>query len=144
MKNYELRILYSKIKMMFNETIKYINFHNDSELPVNIASWIDGSNVLKTITVEPREKLIIHSSEGEWHLHSMLQCEKREIWRQKGLDKVFIIGKFRSQPCYLGKYAWLDYRSFECLYSELPDDVVSENKIRGLMTFSVKNENLQS
>lgn len=123
--------------MNFKETIKYINFYNDSELPLNIDSWIDGSNVLKTITVEPGQKLIIHSSEGEWYLHSMLQSEKkREIWRQKGLDKVFIIGKFRSQPCYLGKYAWLDYSCFECVYSELLDD--NENKITGLMTFSLK------
>ena len=127
--------------MNFKETIKYINFYNDSERPLNIDSWIDGSNVLKTITVEPGQKLIIHSSEGEWYLHSMLQSEKkREIWRQKGLDKVFIIGKFRSQPCYLGNYVWLDYSSmFECVYSELLDDVDNENNIRGLMTFSVKN-----
>jgi hypothetical protein len=126
--------------MSFNEQIKYINFHNDSELPLNIDSWIDGSNVLKTITVEPREKLIIHSSEGEWHLQAMLQSEKREIWRQKGLDKVLTIGKFRSKPCYLGNYVWLDYSCmFECVYSELLDDVDSGNTIRGLMTFSVKN-----
>ena len=69
--------------MKFNETIKYINFHNDSELPLNIDSWIDGSNVLQTITVEPREKLIIHSSEGEWYLHSMLQCVKKEKFGDK-------------------------------------------------------------
>ena len=135
-----IKYLVKITKMNFNETIKYINFHNDSELPLNIDSWIDGSNMLHTISVEPGQKLILHSSEGEWQLQAMLQSDKRDIWCQKGLDKILTIGKFRSQPCYLGNYVWLDYSSiFECVYSELLDDVDNENKIRGLMTFSVKN-----
>ena len=127
--------------MNFAQTIKYINFHNDSELPLNIDSWIDCSNTLQTITIESGRKLILNSSVGEWHLQSMfINPDKRKMWCEKGLDAVLTIGKFRSQPCCLGNYVWLDYNSiFECVYSELPDDVDSENKIRGLMTFSVKN-----
>jgi hypothetical protein len=124
--------------MSFNkETIKYINFHNDSELPIIIDSWVDGTNRLQSIDIEPGQKLIIHSSVGEWHLHAMLDTEKRKIWNDKGLKRVVNIGKFRSQPCASGDYSWLDYDNiFDCVYSEIPENLNSENKIRGLITFS--------
>lgn len=120
-----------------NKTIKYINFHNNSKLPIIIDSWVDGSNILHSIDINPGQELIIHSSVGEWYLHAMLDSEKRKIWNNKGLNSVVNIGKFRSQPCASGDYSWLDYDNiFDCVYSELSENLNPENKIRGLITFS--------
>ena len=106
--------------------IKYIHFHNDSDLPLLLDSWIDGSSMLRTIRIEPREKRIVHSSVGEWHIHSITPSD-RKIWQE--------IGKFRSDPCASGNYSWLE-SDFECIYSEIKTLEISET--RGLMTFSQK------
>lgn len=99
---------------------KYINFYNNTDLPIMIDSWIDGSNVLKCLRVGPREKLVIHSSVGEWHLNAMFEsADDRKMWKDKGLDECINIGKFRSNPCASGNYSWLDYEDiFECKYYE--------------------------
>jgi hypothetical protein len=117
-------------------TSKYIHFHNNSNLPVMIDSWVDGSNSLQNLRVGPREKLIIHSSVGEWHINAMFyDSEDRKIWDENSkLKKVLTIGKFRSEPCARGNYSWLDYDNlFDCVYKKLDDEV--EN-VKGLITFS--------
>ena len=126
--------------MAFKAT-KFILFHNDTELPVMVDSWVDGSSSLKCLKVEPREKLVIHSSVGEWHLNSMIFDEDRKIWNDKGLKKYTIVGKFRSDPCFSGNYSWMEYEDnvFNCVYSKLEN--YEDKRVKGIMTFSL-NESL--
>lgn len=116
------------------QPIKYIHFHNNTELAVIIDSWIDGSSMLFSQKIEPREKCIVHSSVGEWHIHSMHNTiEDVRAWKNSGLNHMYTIGKFRSEPCYSGNYSWLDYcKPFECFYTKLE---TPENDIMGLITF---------
>lgn len=116
-----------------SQSIKYINFKNKTDLPVQICSWIDGSNTMKTIRVGPGEILTIHSSVGEWHMDSMFDSgPNRDAWTKAGLKKHLIIGKFRSQPCALGNYSWMEYNEpFECIYKSEADDCEM-----GLITFT--------
>ena len=120
-----------------DKTTKYINFHNDSDFPVMIDSWVDGSNALKCFRVGSREKLIIHSSVGEWHINAMLtNKEDRKLWDDnEKLKKVTLIGKFRSDPCAMGKYSWMEYNGlYDCIYSELETPI---KNVKGLITFYV-------
>ena len=41
---------------MFGQTIKYIYFHNNTDLPLMISSWVDGSNTLKSAKITPTKK----------------------------------------------------------------------------------------
>ena len=80
--------------------VKFIHFHNNTDLPIMIDSWVDNSYAMNSLRVNPREKIIIHSCVGEWHLHSMFESlEDRNIWKEKGLDNYLTIGKFWSIPC---------------------------------------------
>jgi hypothetical protein len=116
---------------IFDEPIKYIYFHNTTDLPVQICRWITGSNTLKSTRVGPKEKHLLHSSVGEWHMDSMFSDDADcEIWKNAGLGKHHIIGKFRSKPCIQGEYSWMEYyEPFDCIYSE-PDSCG-----RGMITF---------
>jgi len=108
---------------MFGQTIKYIYFHNNTDLPLMISSWVDGSNTLKSAKINSGQKVIVHSSVGEWHLDSMFDdvfYDDRKIWKDNGLEKHLIIGKFRSSPCASGNYSWLDYdEPFQYIYTKL-------------------------
>jgi hypothetical protein len=117
--------------------IKFINFHNNTDLPINVSSWIDGSNKLHCLKVNPGEKLVIHSSVGEWHLDAMFnESSDRQIWVEKGFGKYFIIGKFRSNPGASGNYSWMEYNEpFDCIFSKLE---TTENDIEELITFLQK------
>lgn len=125
---------------------KFIIFHNNTDLPIVVGSWIDGSPIFKELKINPREKKIIHSSVGEWHLNSMLfDKEDYDIWKEKNMTKYINIGKFRSNPCASGNYSWLDYEDiFQCTYSEIDSNIdfsqypESEGKIKGIIIFSLK------
>jgi len=125
---------------LFGEPTKYINFHNDTDLPVLIDAWVDGSNTLKTIRIGPNETRVIHSSVGEWHMHAMFDdANDDELWKDRGLGKYYpIIGKFRSDPCFSGNYSWMEYRHFICEYSDY--SVVSDPRVKGQIKFSIANE----
>jgi hypothetical protein len=128
---------------MLGSPTKYIHFHNDTDLPIAVEGWVSTSyslSTLKGLTVQSGEKLIVHSSVGEWHLNTMFQnAEDREMWKKKGLGdyKYLNIGKFRSDPCASGNYSWMEYDDspFECVYSEFDEPV--ENVV-GLVTFRQK------
>ena len=124
------------------KTTKYINFHNKSELPIMIDSWVDGSNSLRCLRVGPGESIILHSSVGEWRVNSMLADEKDyKLWREGGLERYINLGKFRSDPCASGNYSWMDWEDiFDCIYSECEPTVDSRSKepIIGLVTFVFK------
>ena len=90
-----------------NNRTTYINFHNMSELPIMIDSWVDGSHKLHCLRVGPGEKLVIESSVGEWHINSMLDDEAdRNMWSIRGLKNFINLGKFRSDPCASGNYVY--------------------------------------
>jgi len=122
------------------KTTKYINFHNNSDLPIMIDSWV--KNSLRCLRVGPQEKLIIHSSVGEWHVNSMLDKENDyKQWREGGLKWYVNLGKFRSDPCATGNYAWMEWEHiFDCVYSECDPvlDSRSTEPITGLVTFVFK------
>jgi hypothetical protein len=121
---------------MFGETIKYIHFHNDTDFPIMIDAWVDNSNKLHSRKVCPRESVVLHSSVGEWHINSMLCDEEdRKIWKDAGFEKHTIVGKFRSSPCAVGDYSWMEYdEPFDCVYCDDGDE-----KIKGKITFLQKN-----
>lgn len=124
---------------IMSTTIKYSHFHNNTDLPIMINSWIDGSNKLQYIKISPYEKRIIHSSVGEWHLNTMFDSlEDRRIWEDKGfnLARYITIGKFRSNRSASGNYSWMEDDIFECIYTELIDDF---KNVKGLITFSYSN-----
>lgn len=122
-------------KMTTDQT-KYIQFCNNTDLPILIDSWIDDSNMHECIRVDAKETRVIHSSVGEWHLHTMFDCAKDiQLWKEKGLEKYNNIGKFRSMPCALGNYSWMESARFQCVYSEETKNVKS---VHGLITFSQK------
>lgn len=120
----------------------YIIFHNTTELPVNVNSWIDGSSRLNRLKVNPGEKRIIPSSLNEWYIDTMFDdFSERQVWVEKGFDKYFTIGKFRSKPFANGNYSWMEYdEPFECLFVPSKNE---ENKIQGRITFVQKNKNNQ-
>jgi len=122
--------------MSIFEPTKYIYFHNNTDLPINISAWVTGSNISKNQIIKPRTKGVLHSSVGEWHIDSMfdVSTEEAKIWREKGLEKHYNIGKFRSDPCASGKYSFMEYTDpFLCIYSKN-----SEKKIKGTITFTMK------
>lgn len=123
---------------LFGEPVKYIHFCNDTDFPLNIGSWVDGSNTMSFARIPPRKTLILHSSVGEWHMDSMLDDDDdQKIWVDAGLGNRTIIGKFRSEPCASGNYSWLEYdEPFECTYSEFGDP---SSDIKGLMTFTMRS-----
>lgn len=122
---------------MYQESPMYIRFHNATLFPIMINAWVKHSNVMKCIRVEKGEKLILHSSVGEWHMDSMLDSEEdRKSWTDAGLEKHLIIGKFRSSPCTRGDYSWMEYyEPFDCVYTE-----ESSDEIPGLITFQYYNK----
>lgn len=119
-------------------TIKYIHFRNNTDLPIMINTWIDGSNKLQYIKINPREKRILHSSVGEWHLNTMFESmHDRRIWEENGfnLTRCITIGKFRSNRSASGNYSWLeDDHLFECTYT----NTNISDEVNGLITFSQK------
>ena len=118
-----------------SRTTKYILFHNDTDVPIVADSWMDGSNILQYIKIEPRQKLVIHSSVGEWHLNGMLYGEDKKLWDDKGLRKHILVGKFWSDPCASGNYSWMEHDVFKCEYSKLEN--YEDKRVKGLMTFSL-------
>jgi hypothetical protein len=127
---------------LFKKT-KYINFHNNSELPIMVDSWVDGSNSMLSLRVGPHESLILHSSVGEWHVDSMLTDDADcKLWIDAGLTRYYNnLGKFRSDPCASGNYSWMEWEHiFDCIYSKC--DPVFHDKtnehITGLVTFVFK------
>jgi hypothetical protein len=105
-----------------------------------VDSWVDGSSTLKCLRVGPREKLVIHSSVGEWHLNAMLSNkEDRKLWdNNEELKHIILIGKFRSDPCASGNYSWIGWDDTECLISCVYSEIENpKDKIKGLMTFSI-------
>jgi hypothetical protein len=124
-----------------------------------IDSWIDGSNQLKCLKINAGEKLVIHSSVGEWHgimrlfvppNTARLSCVKSlpkpgvnsmfdddddwNQWKEYGLENYINLGKFRSDPCAMNNYSWMEWPDiFNCIYSKCEPS--SENNIIGLVTF---------
>jgi len=122
--------------MSIFKRIKYVHFHNDTDLPIIIRSWVTGSNTLQHQIVKPREKGILHSSVGEWHMDSMfdVDTEEAKIWKERKLEKHHIIGKFRSNPFISGEYSSMEHdEPFACTYSE-----IQGRDIKGTIVFTMK------
>ena len=129
---------------IFGEPVKYISFINDTNLPVLIDAWTSTTyssvSRLNTTRIEPFETRIIHSSVGEWHMNAMFYNEKdKTVWKGRGLGKYNPnIGKFRSKPCAIGNYSWMDYDHFICEYSPFQND--KEPRAKGQIKFSISKD----
>lgn len=126
---------------LFEETIKYITFVNDTDLPVLIDAWNSpvhsSMSTLTTTRIEPFETKIVHSSVGEWHMNAMFYNEvDNSAWKGRGLCKYDTsIGKFRSSPCAMGNYSWMEYDHFICKYADFETDV--DSRVKGKVTFTI-------
>jgi hypothetical protein len=124
------------------EYTENVHFHNNTVLPIMVDGFVSGSLICKKVL--PGEKLVLHSTVGEWHMNSMFEdYTDSKIWIDKGLKKYTIVGKFRSDPCIQGNYSWMEYDDdmFECTYSE-----VDSSDVKGLITLKCRlvSEDLRS
>lgn len=124
---------------MSRKVTEYIRFQNNTDLPIIVDGFQGGR--MKEVRVGPGEEVVLYSTVGEWHLDSMFQNdEDRKTWEDQGLQKYHIVGKFRSDPCALGNYSWMEYDDgvFECVYTELSS---TEDGIKGHITLErIKGE----
>ena len=120
---------------MSTPVTKYIYFYNDTDLPIELHSLM--KNVIRGIRIPPKSHVLAYSSVGEWYLQTMFHSDEDcQEWKIRGLHKYMgtQIGKFRSDPCILGNYAWMEWDDiFECVYS-----YNTTNEIEGQMTFRYK------
>lgn len=99
--------------------VKFIHFHNDTEFPIVVDSWIDTSSLVYSRKIRPGEKAILHSSIGEWQIHSMMEAKDRGIWIRRGLEDCLNLGKFWSMASASGEYCSMEHDDlFDCIYSE--------------------------
>jgi hypothetical protein len=117
--------------------MKQIYFHNNTDVPIMIDYWIDETWVeniccSNSIKIEPREKRMIHSSLGQWNLHSEFHnSQDTKIWKDKGLDILNPVGNIACNPNTKEKYTFINYDIFSLeLYQE-------ENNY-AIITFSYK------
>lgn len=122
-------------KIMLYSPTKHIYFHNKLDIPIMVDCWIENSNRLHMQRIGSKQKVLLHSSVGEWHLNSIfVDPIDTQIWKESGMNKYRNIGKFRSDPCLSGNYCWIDYPNiFHCEYSEPEENAL----IRGLITLSL-------
>ena len=93
------------------------------------------SNKLQSEVIGPRENAILHSCVGEWHMDTMF--ENRDAWIEGGLGHMLIIGKFRSDPCAMGEYSWMEYREpFDCIYEKYSEEQIAN--VKGCIRFVKK------
>ena len=129
---------------IFGEPTKYIHFNNDTDLPVLIDAWISNDHgtmsTLVTTRIAPFESKLLYSSVGEWHMNAMFYDDTdKAVWKERGLLQThFDIGKFRSDPCIMGNYSWMEYKHFICQYADFKNE--NEPQVKGQMTFSISNE----
>jgi hypothetical protein len=129
---------------LFEETITYIQFYNTTDLPVLIDAWntpaYSSVSTLTTTRIEPFESKIVHSSVGEWHMNAMFYNESDNFaWKGRGLGKYDpSIGKFRSSPCAMGNYSWMEYKHFMCEYSDFKTE--SDDRVKGQIKFSISKD----
>jgi hypothetical protein len=95
-------------------------FMNETDLPIMVGAFLqvtEGLNRLEEILVMPNEETIIYSLTGEWFLSNHFdEQEYKDIWINKGLNKIYDIGKFRIQPCISGQYSWMDTDIFNVTF----------------------------
>ena len=123
-----------------DKIIKFIQFRNNTDLPIMIDAPIGEYNKLHSIRIKPYERLIIESNFGEWYMSTMFESyEDIKLWEEKGLgiiaNNIINIGIFRSsQPCNSNEYSWIVNRDiFECVYHK-----INKNDSNGYITFSYK------
>jgi len=67
--------------------------------------------------------------------------EDYKLWSEGKLNRYVTLGKFRSDPCASGNYAWMEWEHiFDCVYNECDPvlDSRSKDPITGLVTFVFK------
>jgi len=120
---------------------KFIFFHNNTDLPINVGAWND-QHVFRYTKINAGIRQLLYSTDGKWHLDSMFQDkEARDELIKQGLGEktYYEIGEFSSEPCAPGNYVKLEYQNkknqkFACLYTEINE--VNDGCPKGLITFS--------
>ena len=96
-------------------------FINNSGLPINIETFqkhLPGLNSLKSVLVKSGEQIVLPSITGEWYLQTYLDKEFVEEWDTASYLTGYRIGKFRSKPCALGYYSWVEHDDFDIIYDK--------------------------
>ena len=88
--------------MSFLKVVENIEFFNNTEEPILVESWQDGTNQMQSVKIEAGQQTTVTSCVGEWHMNS-------------GKSHKYI-GKFRSNPCASGNYSWMETRDYNCCY----------------------------
>ena len=87
----------------------FIYFLNNIDKPIIVESW--KNNVFSGIIVDTKEKMLLESDVGEWHLNTMFSdpenVNKWHEFHKNNLYYDYDIGKFRNKPCASGNYCWL-------------------------------------
>jgi hypothetical protein len=124
----------------------YIEFCNSTPFPVIIEAWENafcGLNILGHTRIEPHKTTVIHSIVGEWHIQTFFdRKDDVEAWQNAGYACGYYLGKFRSDACASGNYAWMENdNDFECVYTQFttPMYISEDEKIDGLITFRQLN-----
>lgn len=79
--------------------MKQVYFYNKTDVPIMIDYWIDETWVeniccVNTIKLEPGQKRYLHSSTGEWIVHSdFTNSHDLKRWKDKGYTIAYYIGK---------------------------------------------------
>ena len=97
-----------------------VYFHNCTDLPIMINSFVDGSSRLFCKKVEPKEKVLVNSSVGKWYLDSMFPLlSDIKKWREKGLEKCVLVGEFQTCASSYGEQVFMEHDDpFRCIYSQ--------------------------
>jgi hypothetical protein len=111
------------LSMDQEELAKYFpTFINNSGLPINLETWqperVPGLETLNVVLVKTGEQIVLPSTTGELYLQTYLKNEFADEWIQDGFIPGYQIGKFRSKPCALGNYCWMNYDNppFDIIY----------------------------
>ena len=98
----------------------FIEFTNDSPLPINIETWQRRFLFLsevKSITVRPGETINMGSETGEWMLNTYFTDRSMDTeWNSAGHPPGEVIGRFTDKP-HLYKFNWMCNPDFEVIYN---------------------------
>jgi len=98
---------------MSSQKPKFIFFHNNTDLPINVGAWIE-IHLFRYRKINAGIRQLLYSTDGYFHLDSMFpdkdDCDE---WIKQGLGEktYYVIGEFSSQPCAPGNYVKLEYQN---------------------------------
>ncbi len=108
--------------MSYNDRQKII-FTNNTDLPVVVSSFkhiMKCLQRLEDVIVRPGQTIEVTSTTCEWFLSCVGFTDDEDYKRWDGYYESSIsrIGKFRSEPCAVGDYSWMNTDTFDAIYKD--------------------------